>query len=268
VIITSAANSRLKALREAFREGQGDPEGRVPIEGVKLLQEAIKSRLRIEEIFVAQSRRHEPMIKDLLAQIEASEPDVVEVSDRAFSSVSTTESPQGLLALAKLPQVKLKMVLEGSPLLLLAFELQDPGNLGTLLRSADAFGVEGVLLSRNSVSPLNPKVIRASAGSLFRIPCLGGFELHELLAVLSQHGFELLAMTPRATTDFRNVAYRGKVALLVGNESRGLNDEIFNRALTRIQIPMRDSVESLNAAISVSIVLCEAARQRALPIAD
>lgn len=260
VIITSAANPRLTQLRETLRQGEGDPLGRVPIEGPKLLDEAIRSSLQVEEIFVAQSRQQESAVQELLARAQGAT--VTVVADRLLSSLGGTETPQGLVALAKLPQFSLEAAMQGDPLLLVAFELQDPGNLGTLLRSAEAFGASAVLLSRGSVNPRNPKVIRASAGSIFRVPCLDGFDISGLLDIFTQSHMRLLAAVPKAGTDFRKVSYAGSLALLVGNEARGLDEEILRRVGTRLRIPMKQSVESLNAAIATSIILCEAARQR------
>jgi RNA methyltransferase, TrmH family len=268
VIITSAGNQRLKQLRQTLRAAQADPRGSLPIEGIKLIQEAINGRLRIEEIFVAQSQRQEPEVERLLAQTKSLGTEIVEVADRVFPSISETESPQGLLALARLPQFDLDELLDDDPLLLVGFELQDPGNLGTLLRSAEAFGGRAVLLTRKSVSPLNAKVVRASAGSIFRIPCLIRLEIHQLMDALTQRGFTLLATTPRGTVDFREAVYGGKVALLVGNEARGLDGDVLCRVHTQIRIPMNGSVESLNASIATSIILCEAARQRAVSSSD
>jgi RNA methyltransferase, TrmH family len=262
VTITSAANPRLKRLRAALRGGERDTQSPVAIEGVKLIQEAIQSQVQIEEIFMAESQRRDPEAGSLIGQIRHLNTEVIEVADRVFASISSTESPQGLLALARLPRFELNALLEGTPLLLVALELQDPGNLGTLLRSAEAFGARAVLLTRKSASPSNPKVVRASAGSIFRMPCLTGFESQALMDELVHRGFLLVATTPRAPVDFRRASYRGKAALLIGNEARGLNDRVLRCVHTQVRIPMAGLVESLNAAIAVSIVLCEAARQR------
>jgi TrmH family RNA methyltransferase len=147
-------------------------------------------------------------------------------------------------------------------MLLVGCELQDPGNLGTLLRSAEAFGVEGVLLTRTSVNPSNEKVVRASAGSVFRLPCLGGFENTELLRHLGRNSFHFIAATPKAAVDFRKVDYRQRIALILGNEGKGLSEEVLTQVQTRIHIPMTAGIESLNVAVAASIILCEAARQR------
>ena len=261
MLITSASNPRLKQLRAALRDGSPDAQSRVRIEGSKLVREAIQSHLQVEEVFVSESCRRDPFIQALLRQIPG-KPEIVEVSDRLFPTLVSTENPQGLLALARLPSIQLGKLLRSASMLLVGCELQDPGNLGTLLRSAEAFGVEGVLLTQTSVNPWNEKVVRASAGSIFRVPCLGGFESTALLRNLDRNGFRFAAATPQAALDFREAYYRGRIALIVGNEGKGLSEEVLTRVQVQIRIPMEAAVESLNVSVAASIILCEAARQR------
>jgi len=261
MLITSASNPRLKQLRAALRDGWTDSQSRVRIEGPKLVREAIESHLQIEEVFVSESCRRDPGIQALLRQIPG-KPEIVEVSDRLFPTIVSTENPQGLLALARLPSIQVEKLLRSASMLLVGCELQDPGNLGTLLRSAEAFGVEGVLLTQTSVNPWNEKVVRASAGSIFRVPCLGGFDGAGLIRDLADSGFSLVAANPKANLDFREADYHSRIALLVGNEGRGLSQEVLNRIQVQIRIPMDAAVESLNVSVAASIILCEAARQR------
>src|SRR5262245_9618536 len=261
MFITSASNPRLKQLRAAVRNGGIDVQGRVRIEGSKLVTEAIRSRLHVEEVYVSESCRRERSMQALLRRLPGT-PEIVELPDRLFVTIVSTENPQGLLALARLPSIPLEELLRTASMLLIGCELQDPGNVGTLLRSAEAFGVEGVLLTQTSVSPWNEKLIRASAGSVFRLPCLGGFESPQLLRNLQGNGFRFVAATPKATLDFREVDYRGRVALIVGNEGRGLREKVLSHVQTKIRIPMKEGIESLNVSVAASIVLCEAARQR------
>jgi TrmH family RNA methyltransferase len=264
MLITSANNVRLKQLRAALRGGGLDEQGRVRIEGPKLFWEAIQSGLRVEELFVSESCRREPGIQALLRQTPGT-PEIVEVSDHLFPTIVSTEHPQGLLALARIPSIQLGKLLQTASMLLVGCELQDPGNLGTLLRSAEAFGVEGVLLTQSSVNPWNEKVVRASAGSIFRLPCLGGFKSTELLRDLERNGFHFVAATPKATMEFREADYRHRFALILGNEGKGLTEEVLSQVQTRIQIPMIAGIESLNVAVAASIILCEAAWQRTAP---
>jgi len=261
VIITSASNQRLKKLRQVLRVGQGDENAPVPVEGLKLLREAIKSRLQIEELFVSSHCRSEA--EALLNQVAGNLPEIIEVADKVFPSISSTETPQGILALAKLPAVDLDRLLRTTAFLLVGEELQDPGNLGTLVRSAEAFGVRGLLLTYGSVDPRNPKVIRSSAGSVFRVPCLTGLSGTLLLEQLSRYRFEIVAATPQGEIDFRDISYQGRLALAVGNEGRGLSEAVLRQATLKIRIPTGPLVESLNVSVATSIIMCEAARQRA-----
>jgi RNA methyltransferase, TrmH family len=264
MLISSASNPRFKQLRAASRDGGSDEQGRVRIEGPKLVREAIRSHLLVDEVYVSEGCRRDPDIQVLLRQIPATA-EIVEISDRLFPGIVSTEHPQGLLALARIPTIQLDKLLQSSSMLLVGCELQDPGNLGTLLRSAEAFGVEGVFLTQTSVNPFNEKVIRASAGSIFRLPCLGGFESTELLRHLKSNSFHFIAATLKARIEFRKVDYRGRFALILGNEGKGLSEEVLRRVQTRIHIPMTAGVESLNVAVAASIILCEAARQRTAP---
>jgi TrmH family RNA methyltransferase len=262
LIITSSSNVRIRRLRELMREGSADSMNRVPIEGIKLVREALKSRLEVKEIYVAQNRIEESSIQGILKQAERFSPEVVLVEDRIFRALADTETPQGIVALVKLPQFQLDDVIRHSPLVLIAHQLQDPGNLGTLIRSAEAFGVSAVVLTENTVSFLNQKTVRGSAGSLFRIPILSGFKLTGLIESLREHGFKLVAASPCGDRDFREVDYQGSIAVFIGNEGRGLTSDLLDKVDLKVKIPLAIAVESLNVAIAASIILCEAARQR------
>ena len=262
MIITSSSNARIRELRELMREGCADSMNRVPIEGIKLAREALKSRLEVKEVYVAQSRLQEGYIQGVLKQAERFSPEVVLVADRIFKALADTETPQGIVVLVKLPQFQLGDVIRHSSLVLIAHQLQDPGNLGTVIRSAEAFGVNAVLLTQNTVSFLNQKAVRASAGSLFRVPILSGFKLDGLVENLRERGFRLVAANPNGDRDFREGDYQGSTALFIGNEGRGLTRSILDKVDLKVKIPLAMAVESLNVAIASSIILCEVARQR------
>jgi TrmH family RNA methyltransferase len=245
-----------------MRKGQVDSENRIPVEGVKLVREALQSNLRVEEIYICGSRVQEIGLQDILNQTKRLGVITYLVADRIYRSLVGTETPQGIVALVKLRQFELRDVTGDSPLLFLAHQLQDPGNLGTLLRSAEAFGVRAVLLSENTVSPVNQKAVRASAGSLFRMPVLAGLNPHRLLDDLSQRGFKLIAATPQGGEDFREVDYRGSTVLVVGSEGSGLSSSALEQIHLRVTISLSAKVESLNVAVASSIILSEAASQR------
>jgi len=262
LVITSLSNPRVKHLRELMRKGQFDSKHQVPVEGLKLIRDALQSRLVIEEVYICASRAQESGLQEILKQIRQLGIRTQLVAKRVYNAVVDTEASQGIVALVKLPRFQLSDVTGNSPFLFLAHQLQDPGNLGTLIRSAEAFGARAVLLTEKTVSPVNQKAVRASAGSLFRMPVLAGFNPHRLLDDLRQHGFKLVAATAQGGEDFRKVDYRGPTALVVGNEGSGLPKSALQQIHLRVTIPLSVNVESLNVAVASSIILSEAARQR------
>jgi TrmH family RNA methyltransferase len=184
---------------------------------------------------------------------------VVWLSRDVFSSAVATEAPQGIAALLEPPRTSIR--LDGEPLLLIAAGLQDPGNLGTLIRSAEAFGAAGFITTPGSVSPWNQKALRASAGSVFRVP-IEGRSLEEV-AALKQRGVQLIAAVAANGTAPDRIDLKVGCALMIGNEGAGLGSEWLSLADERITLHCPGPVESLNAAVAGSLLLYEASRQRA-----
>jgi TrmH family RNA methyltransferase len=187
---------------------------------------------------------------------------VVELTPAVFASAVETESPQGIAALVEPRHFLLADALATSePFLVIAAGLQDPGNLGTLIRSAEAFGASGVLALPGTVNVWNQKVLRASAGSAFRVPVV--YERSaRIFDALAERGIPVLAAVKNEAVPCSEANLAGPAAILIGNEGRGLSPELLDRAQGRIAVPMRGIVESLNAAVAASILLYEAARQR------
>jgi RNA methyltransferase, TrmH family len=189
---------------------------------------------------------------------------VVVAPDALLRAVSDTESSQGIIALVKPPEWHLEQLFRGSPLVLVLDGLQDPGNCGTIVRTAEAFGASGVMFLKGTASPYNPKTLRASAGSLFRVPFLHGVDTALARAALKQNRIELYAGVPArdGVRSLVQVDLTGRCALIIGNEARGVGGDLRPAALD-VAIPTV-GVESLNAAIAAGIMLYEARRQRAL----
>ncbi len=244
-----------------MRNGETDLQRRIPVEGVRLIREAVESGLAIEILYVAESRVKDKAVQALVASQEYS--GWVLVKDPVFASMIETESPQGVAALVKLHCFSWEEISSMSPLVLVAWQVQDPGNLGTLIRSASAFGVEAVLLAKSTVSPYNQKVVRASAGSIFRVPCFQWDDPGRLMRDLRRRGFRLITTSSHYGTDFRQVDYKGSNALFIGNEGRGLPHHLVQTADVQVRIPQA-GIESLNAAVAASIILAESWRQRCL----
>jgi TrmH family RNA methyltransferase len=257
-------NSLVKELRQAFAHAERTADGSCAIEGLRIVEEATRSGLRFRAVFFKESAQN--LAERLLPQIGANV-DTLLLPDKLFDSTVPTETPQGVAALVRLKEFSLDDVLERlqvGPVVVLA-GLQDPGNLGTILRSAEAFGSAGVLLGEGTVSPLNSKVIRASAGSIFRLPVIlakaaGGLE--EISAKLRARDVRLIATSSHKGTPLDQANLTGPSAIFIGSEGSGLPRAVLAQTDELVAIPHLPQVESLNAGVAGSIVLYEAARQR------
>jgi TrmH family RNA methyltransferase len=259
--VASRQNSLVKDLRKAFSQGEPTSEGAVAIEGVRIIEEAVRSGLRFQAIFFSESaQKHAAR---LMPQI-SSHTEALLLPDDVFSSAVSTETPQGVAALVKMKPGKLEDLLgqvSNSFLAIAAAGIQDPGNLGTIIRTAEAFSARGVLLGEKTVSPFNPKVVRASAGSLFREPLIA-VKLADAITQLKQAGVRLMATSSHKGLPVDEADFTGPVLIAVGNEGAGLPPEVLALADDLITILHSPKVESLNAGIAASIILYEAARQK------
>jgi TrmH family RNA methyltransferase len=262
-------NPLVKQLRQAFSRAELTEGGDCAIEGLRILEEAIRSGLRFSAVFFRESAqdRAERLLPQIGAQVET-----LLLPDKLFDGLVPSESPQGVAALVRLKEFSLNDVLEKErlqvgPIIVLA-GLQDPGNLGTILRSSEAFGSAGVILGEGTVSPFNSKVVRASAGSVFRLPLIHGHgksttgELEEVSEKLRAQGIRLIATSSHKGTPLDQADLNGKTAIFFGNEGAGLPRDVMAKMDEFISIPHAPQVESLNAGVAASIVLYEAARQR------
>ena len=184
------------------------------------------------------------------------------VADSVFDAMAETVTPQGVLAIVEMPEYSLEQMIEKAGTLLLLEDLQDPGNLGTMLRTAEAAGVAGVILSKKSVDVYNPKVIRSTMGAVYRVPFLYVEDFIGLLCSLKEQKVRLLAAHLQGTKSFDKADYRGKVGILIGNEANGLSDEVSDLAEEKVIIPMAGNVESLNAAVAGALLMYEAFRNQ------
>ena len=253
-------NQRLKELHLAFRRAELTPQGECAIEGVKLIEEALRSGQQLESVFFSESAR--PLAEKLLPQINAHTETLV-LPNTLFNSIVPSDAPQGVAALLKLPAFTSMQLLErasDSPLVVAA-GLQDPGNLGTILRSAEAFGAAGIFLTEGTVSPYNSKVLRGSAGSIFRLPFLQISSV-KLIPLLRARGVRLLATSSHQGTPLPRISWTLPLAIFIGNEGAGLSHELARQMDETLVIPQAEQVESLNAGVAASIVLYEAARSR------
>jgi TrmH family RNA methyltransferase len=258
-VISSRANARVKQLRAAFQGHARLSGGLIAIEGDHLLEEALRSGMVLKTVFVSERREVPTMVPRGV--------EVMRLADEVFGSVVETQSPQGLAALLVPPVWVADDVMgsgDGAPLILVAVGLQDPGNLGTLVRSAEAFGATGVLTTPGTVSAWNQKALRASVGSVFRVPVVSVTASD--IEGLKRRGVRLIAAVGSDGADVtaaQEMDFTLGCAVMIGNEGSGLGAEWMEMCDARVTVPCPGDVESLNAAVAGSLLLYEASRQRA-----
>ena len=253
-------NALVKELRQAFSRAELTSDGYCAIEGFRILEEAIRSGLRFRAVFFSESAvpRAEKLLSQLGAQVET-----LLLADKLFSSAVPSDAPQGVAALARWKELSREDVLAKSPAgpILVIAGVQDPGNLGTILRSAEAFGAGGVLLGEGTVSPYNPKVVRASAGSVFRVSRARA-KLSQSLGWMKDHGLRLIGTASHKGTPLDQAKMAGPLAIFVGSEGSGLPRDLIKEMNDVVAIPQVPEVESLNVGVAASIVLYEVMRQK------
>lgn len=255
-MLTSARNPLLKEVRKAVVRGTTTDDGYCVAESFHLLEEALRSDCEIGTIFAAESVRSavESHVRGL-KKIR-----VVVLPDDLFGSVSATETSQGVMALVKPPHWTIDQLFRGQALAVILDGLQDPGNAGTIVRAAEAFGATGVVFVKGTVNPYNPKCLRASAGSIFRVPLVSAMDERLLLAAAKQRDVEIFALMPKASMKLEECNFNKRCAIIAGSEGRGVSERLSAKAMD-IRIPTV-GVESLNAALAAGIALYTARRQR------
>ncbi len=257
-MITASSNSRVRFVQQLQKKAKlRKAEGLFLVEGPKMYGELPLEWVR--EVYVSEQFFRDGQNRALLER-HACEV----VKDSVFETMCDTKTPQGILALARQPVYRWEDFFpSGRPALLLVLDtIQDPGNLGTMMRAGEGAGITGILMTRDTVDIYNPKTVRATMGSLFRIPFLYTDDIVSDLKRLKQQGVSLYGAHLKGALPYDAVSYRQSCAFLIGNEANGLSDETAGQADICIQIPMAGKVESLNAAIASSVLLYEAARQR------
>ena len=269
-MITSTSNDRVKRVVNYVEKSKARREDKVfVIEGMKMLREA--PVLQVQEVYVTEKFLDNAGEgdKEILWRYGA-EP----VSEEVMKKMSDTQTPQGVLAVMHQYEYTLEEVLEGynqdaagegkeaAPLILILENIQDPGNLGTMLRSGEGAGVTGVIMSRGSADIYNPKVIRSTMGSVFRVPFIYVDDLPGMVRELGEKGINTYAAHLKGQKNYDEFDYTKPTAFLIGNEGNGLTKETADAAGTYVLIPMKGEVESMNAATSSAILTFEASRQR------
>lgn len=255
-MITSSSNPQLKNIVQLNKKAKARREqGLYVVEGYKMYLEAPEEQ--IEKIYAASH------FLDKHPEIRQKHPNLEEVDDRVFAAISDTRTPQGILCLMRQPSWNIKKMLgKENPFLMVLEDLQDPGNVGTIFRTAEGAGVDGIILTKNCVDIYNPKTIRSTMGSIYRIPFFYTDKIEEVLGELMIHDVRTFAAHLNGERDYDREDYKKGTAFFIGNEGNGLTDDLANMADRLVKIPMCGQLESLNAAMAAGILMYEAARQR------
>ena len=256
-MITSTANAQVKNLAQLIKKSKARTEqGVYIVEGIKMFQEAPKNE--IVKAYISEELYEKGTLREALEGI----PHEI-LKKEVFDHVADTKTPQGILCIMKQKKYTLEQLTAGEcPLLLVLENIQDPGNLGTMMRTAEGAGVTGVLLSKGCVDIYNPKTIRSTMGSIYRVPFLYTDDLLGDLDKLHEKGITTFAAHLKGKGYYDEESYCVPTAFLIGNEGNGLSDEISEKAKQYIKIPMEGQLESLNAAVAAAILMYEASRQR------
>lgn len=232
------------------------------IEGIRFVEEGLKEKITIERIFVSDQLCQAKGGAEILSTISAGKYEVYSLPDKLFRELSDTENPQGILAIVRSIHRNLEDILSVGDFYIVLDSLQDPGNLGTIIRTADAAGVSGIIISKGSVDLYNPKVLRSTMGSVFHVPISFSPDLSHTLRQLKSKGIRTYAAHLKGTADYFEVDMGQGAAIIIGNEANGINDEVAVQADTLVKIPMSGKAESLNASVAASLLMYEVVRQR------
>lgn len=260
--ITSRDNSLLRQAR-AVRDGKIDEL--IYVEGLRLCEEAQRSNLTIEAVIVSEELLRKERAAQAIAELSRVSKRTASVSEKLLESISYTKTPQGIVVLAERPEsseARLAANAETNPLLVVLHQINNPVNVGAILRTAEAAGATGVITTKNTSDPFSPKALRGAMGSAFRLPIWSGPSFERVVEWCRARGIVTACADAEATTDYTDLDWSQRIAVFVGPESTGFTAEELMNADLSVKIPMRGLAESLNVSVAAGILLFEAARQR------
>ena len=265
-MITSVNNQQLRQVAALLKKAKERREKKAfVVEGPKMVEEAPTERLKAVYVseFFENAIENQPLLRVLKDRCKVADATYEVVTDSVFKGVSDTQTPQGIMAVVRMPEYKMEQLLAGEKTHLLILEsIQDPGNLGTMVRTGEGAGITGLIMNKTTVDLFNPKTIRSTMGSIYRVPFIVTEDLGKTMIDLQADGISLYAAHLKGEHAYDEEDYTKACGFLIGNEGNGLSDNIADLADTYIKIPMEGQVESLNAAISATLLMYEANRQR------
>ncbi|GAB6138270.1 TrmH family RNA methyltransferase [Halanaerobaculum tunisiense] len=263
MLISSFTNDKIKYLRSLYRKKYRRQEKKFVLEGVRIIEEAIKEQIEIGQVFYSDYLLRNQRGEELLHKLKQVSQHTFQITDDLLQQVADTTSPQGILAIVQQRDYQLNDILAGNKqFFVIADQVQDPGNLGTIIRTADAAGASGVITTKGTVSLYNQKVIRATMGALFRFPVYRTEDIMKLKRELQASGVQLVVGDVEAEMSHFAVDYTQPTAIVAGNEGQGPRQEFITGADKLVKIPLAEAAESLNVAMATGVMLYEGVRQR------
>ncbi len=261
-IITSGQNPVVKEIKTLANKKYREEKKLYFIEGIRFIEEAFKENVHIEKILISEKLASNKGGEEVLAKINASGCNTYMLNEKLFKEISETENPQGVLAVLKTRQYGFSDIIRENNFLLILESIQDPGNMGTIIRTADAAGVTGIVMSKGCVDIYNPKVLRSTMGSIFRVPIYMSEDLRETIDSIKLRGMKVYAAHLKGRLNYFEADLKGNTAVIIGNEANGISDMAAGCSDELLKIPMFGTIESLNASVAASILMYEAVRQR------
>jgi tRNA/rRNA methyltransferase len=260
--ITSKENEFIKHIKKLKDKKYRDQSNEYIIEGIKLIQEAIQEKAQIHQIVICEDCEKSGIISQEL-KYEIAKQECVYVPQNIFKTISEVSTPQGILAIVEKNNIKNKdsEIDYNQDIIVALDDIQDPGNLGTILRTVDSIGLKQILVSKGTADSYNPKVVRSTMGAIFRVKIIECEKLSETLKQVKAHKYQVLATSLKTKNSIYDIDYNKKV-IVIGNEANGVSEEILKLADIKVKIPMLGKTESLNASVATGIMLYEYVRQK------
>lgn len=261
--VSSKENKFIKMARQLNQKKVRDKTGLFLLEGIRSLEDIGRSNYEIEAILINSSFKEKDASEDLLSKFKTVP--ILEVEDKVFKEISLTETTQGVLLIVHKKQFILESVLDNEPkIIVIADGIQDPGNLGTILRTSAAAGTSALLVTRGCVDVYNPKVVRASMGGIFFLPVINVDNLESLITLLNIKGYKLVVADLEGKQMYYDAELKEPVALIIGNENNGPSELFKEKSDLVVKIPMLGKVESLNAGVAAGVLIYETIRQNSI----
>lgn len=261
-VISSKDNEIIKNIRKLKEKKYRDLENSYIIEGIKLIKEAIVEKAKIKQIVMCENYTdNEEIDKETLYEI--AKYNLIYVTEKVFNLITDVKTPQGIIAVIEKNNIKntINQIDYSQDIIIALDDIQDPGNLGTILRTVDSANLNQIILSKNSADPYNPKVVRSTMGAIFRINIIEVEDLQETLKEIKKNKFKVMVTALDADNSIYNVDYNKKV-IIIGNEANGVSKEIQAMADEKVKIPMLGKTESLNASVATGIMIYEYVRRK------